>query len=73
MCCNKIDLSNSLGAFAAQSLMVSHLESDPSITESEYLSVQIVKADMERLKFIVRSYVRVRLHKVRRSPIAIAM
>ncbi|KAG8905680.1 GINS complex subunit, partial [Tulasnella sp. 403] len=47
-----------------QGLMVEHLQTDPSTTEEEHLQLTLVRTDMERLKFIVRSYVRVRLWKI---------
>jgi len=44
--------------------MVQHLGADPATTEEEHLRLTLVQVDMERLKFLVRSYVRVRLQKV---------
>lgn len=48
-----------------QAIMVEHLASDPKTTEEEHLRLTMVQMDMERLKFVVRSYVRIRLHKAR--------
>ncbi|KAG8999958.1 GINS complex subunit, partial [Tulasnella sp. JGI-2019a] len=46
-----------------QAVMVTHLQTDPNTTEEEHLRLTLVMTDMERVKFMVRSYVRVRLHK----------
>ncbi|KAG9000943.1 GINS complex subunit [Tulasnella sp. JGI-2019a] len=47
-----------------QAVMVTHLQTDPNTTEEEHLRLTLVMTDMERVKFMVRSYVRVRLHKI---------
>ncbi|KAG8945853.1 GINS complex subunit [Tulasnella sp. 424] len=47
-----------------QGLVVSALQSDESTTEEEHLRITLVKTDMERAKFLIRSYMRVRLHKI---------
>jgi len=43
---------------------VQTLRGDPSASEDEHLRITLVQLDIERVKFIVRSYVRTRLYKV---------
>lgn len=45
--------------------MVSALRSDPQTSEEEHFKLMLVQTEMERVKYLVRSYVRTRLHKVR--------
>lgn len=45
--------------------MVNTLRSDPQTSEEEHFKLMLVQTEMERVKFLVRSYVRTRLHKVR--------
>ncbi|KAL9710580.1 GINS complex subunit [Leucoagaricus gongylophorus] len=47
-----------------QSEAVQTLHGDPSASESEHLRITLVQLDIERVKFIVRSYVRTRLYKI---------
>ncbi|KAG8936778.1 GINS complex subunit [Tulasnella sp. 418] len=47
-----------------QAIMVEHLSVDPNTTEEEHLRLTLVQMDMERVKFIVKSYARVRLYKI---------
>lgn len=49
--------------------MVDTLRSDPKTSEEEHFKLILVQTEMERVKFVVRSYVRTRLHKVSPSHI----
>lgn len=51
-----------------QQKMVDTLRSDPQTSEEEHFKLVLVMTEMERVKFLVRSYVRTRLWKV--SPTA---
>lgn len=44
--------------------MVDTLRADPKTSEEEHFKLILVQTEMERVKFVVRSYVRTRLHKV---------
>lgn len=44
--------------------MLTLLRADPSTSEEEHFRLVLVQTEMERAKYVVRSYVRVRLHKV---------
>lgn len=44
--------------------MLVTLRADPTTSEEEYFRLALVQTEMERAKFLVRSYVRTRLHKV---------
>jgi hypothetical protein len=44
--------------------MVNTLRSDPQTSEEEHFKLMLVQTEMERVKYLVRSYVRTRLHKV---------
>lgn len=48
----------------AQQKMVDTLRSDPQTSEEEHFKLVLVQTEMERVKFVIRSYVRTRLHKV---------
>ena len=48
-----------------QSEAVQLLRGDPSTSEEEHMRIMLVQTEIERVKFIVRSYVRTRLFKVR--------
>lgn len=45
--------------------MMATLRADPSTSEEEHFRLVLVQTEMERCKWLVRSYVRARLHKVR--------
>jgi len=47
-----------------QQKMVETLRSDPQTSEEEHFKLILVQTEMERVKFVIRSYVRTRLHKV---------
>jgi GINS complex subunit 4 len=47
--------------------MVDTLRSDPHTSEEEHFKLVLVQTEMERVKFVIRSYVRTRLHKVSES------
>jgi GINS complex subunit 4 len=47
--------------------MVNTLRTDPQTSEEEHFKLMLVQTEMERVKFLVRSYVRTRLHKVGHS------
>ncbi|KAG8935277.1 GINS complex subunit [Tulasnella sp. 417] len=57
-------IDNLMQKLHEQGLVVSALQSDESTTEEEHLRITLVKTDMERAKFLIRSYMRVRLHKI---------
>ena len=44
--------------------MVNTLRSDPQTSEEEHFKLVLVQTEMERVKFLIRAYVRTRLHKV---------
>ncbi|KDQ07792.1 hypothetical protein BOTBODRAFT_647737 [Botryobasidium botryosum FD-172 SS1] len=47
-----------------QATMVQHIRSDPRTSEQEHFRVVLVQTEMERVKFLIRSYLRVRIHKI---------
>ena len=47
-----------------QSDTIQILRSDPSSSEEDHFRIMLVQTEIERVKFIVRSYVRTRLFKV---------
>ncbi|ORY35645.1 hypothetical protein BCR39DRAFT_511283 [Naematelia encephala] len=47
-----------------QAKMVNTLHSDPQTSEEEHFKLVLVQTEMERVKFLVRSYVRTRLSKI---------
>ncbi|KJA17328.1 hypothetical protein HYPSUDRAFT_1103641 [Hypholoma sublateritium FD-334 SS-4] len=49
-----------------QSDAVQLLRGDPSTSEEEHIRIMLVQTEIERVKFIVRSYVRTRLFKIER-------
>lgn len=50
-----------------QGNMLTLLRADPATSEEEHFRLVLVQTEMERAKYVVRSYVRVRLHKVSTS------
>lgn len=57
-----------------QADMVASLQEDPRTSEEEHFRIVLIQTEAERVKFLVRSYLRTRLYKVGRptSPLAIA-
>ncbi|WVO14397.1 hypothetical protein L204_102030 [Cryptococcus depauperatus] len=49
-----------------QQKMVTALRSDPQTSEEEHFKLVLVQTELERVKYLVRSYLRVRLHKIER-------
>jgi len=49
----------------SKSETVQLLRSDPATSEEEHIRIMLAQTEIERVKFIVRSYVRTRLFKVR--------
>ena len=47
-----------------QQKMITTLRADQATSEEEHFRLVLVQTEMERAKYLVRSYVRVRLHKV---------
>jgi GINS complex subunit 4 len=47
-----------------QTDVVNLLRGDPSSSEEEHLRITLVQTEVERVKFVVRSYVCTRLYKV---------
>lgn len=50
-----------------QQKMIETLRSDPQTSEEEHFKLMLVMTEMERVKYLVRSYVRTRLWKVSES------
>ena len=48
-----------------QQKMLQTLRSDPQTSEEEHFKLVLVQTEVERVKFLIRSYVRTRLAKVR--------
>lgn len=48
-----------------QTRSVQVLRDDPTSSESEHIRIHLVQTEIERVRFVVRSYVRTRLYKVR--------
>lgn len=44
--------------------LVQRLRGDPEASEDEHLQIILVQTEVERVRFIVRSYMRTRIHKV---------
>lgn len=40
------------------------LRADPDTSEDEHFRIMLVQTEIERVKFVIRSYIRTRLHKV---------
>ncbi|KAH9475171.1 DNA replication complex GINS protein sld5 [Psilocybe cubensis] len=59
-------LMNLLDHLRRQSEAVQLLREDPSTSEEEHMRIMLVQTEVERVKFIVRSYVRTRLFKIER-------
>ncbi|KIM87745.1 hypothetical protein PILCRDRAFT_814459 [Piloderma croceum F 1598] len=57
-------LSGLLDHIRRQSDTVQILRSDPSSSEEDHFRIMLVQTEIERVKFIVRSYVRTRLFKI---------
>lgn len=45
--------------------MIDHLQSDPRTSEEEHFRIILIQTEAERVRFLLRSYLRTRLHKVR--------
>ncbi|KAF9005088.1 hypothetical protein BDQ17DRAFT_1353767 [Cyathus striatus] len=59
-------LSSVLDHLRRQSEAVQLLRGDPSTSDEEHLRIMLVQTEIERVKFIIRSYVRTRLYKIER-------
>ncbi|KAF9073446.1 GINS complex Sld5 component [Rhodocollybia butyracea] len=57
-------LSSLLDHIRRQSEAVQSLRGEPSASEEDHIRIMLVQMEVERVKFIVRSYVRTRLFKV---------
>ncbi|PFH49642.1 hypothetical protein AMATHDRAFT_62767 [Amanita thiersii Skay4041] len=57
-------LNNVLDHLRRQSDAVQLLREDPTTSEEEHLRIVLVQTEIERVKFIVNSYVRTRLYKI---------
>ncbi|KAK7036720.1 GINS complex subunit [Paramarasmius palmivorus] len=57
-------LSSLLDHIRRQSDAVQLLRGEPSTSEEEHLRIMLVQTEVERVKFVVRSYVRTRLYKI---------
>ncbi|KAH9847085.1 GINS complex Sld5 component [Lenzites betulinus] len=47
-----------------QSNDVALLRADPDSSEEEHFRIMLVQTEVERVKFVIRSYIRTRLHKI---------
>jgi GINS complex subunit 4 len=45
--------------------MLDLLRSDPKTSEEEHFKLQLVSTEVERVKYLIRSYLRCRLDKVK--------
>ncbi|KAF7331565.1 DNA replication complex GINS protein SLD5 [Mycena kentingensis (nom. inval.)] len=59
-----LDLSPILNELNRQSNTLQLLRGDPSTSEEEHMRVMLAQTEVERVKFIIRSYVRTRLYKI---------
>ncbi|EAU83489.1 hypothetical protein CC1G_04745 [Coprinopsis cinerea okayama7 len=59
-------LSGLLDHLRLQSRNVQILRDDPRTSESEHFRIMLVQTEIERVKFIIRSYIRTRLYKIER-------
>ncbi|KAJ7186785.1 hypothetical protein C8R46DRAFT_1157963 [Mycena filopes] len=57
-------LSSLLDHIRRQSDTIQLLRGDPSTSEEEHIRIMLAQTEVERVKFIVRSYVRTRLFKI---------
>ncbi|KAK7028267.1 DNA replication complex GINS protein SLD5 [Favolaschia claudopus] len=57
-------LSSLLDHIRRQSETIQLLRGDPSTSEEEHIRIMLAQTEVERVKFIVRSYVRTRLFKI---------
>ncbi|KAJ7764747.1 hypothetical protein B0H16DRAFT_1673941 [Mycena metata] len=57
-------LSSLLDHIRRQSDTIQLLRGDPSTSEEEHIRIMLAQTEVERVKFIVRSYVRTRLYKI---------
>src|SRR6266851_7194567 len=48
---------------------VQALRGDPDSSEAEHARIMLVQTEVERVKFVVRSYIRTRLYKVTHPPL----
>jgi len=44
--------------------MAQHLQTDPRTSEEEYFRIVLIQTEAERVKYLVRSYLRARLYKI---------
>jgi GINS complex subunit 4 len=54
--------------FRVQTDTVQALRGDPDSSEAEHVRIMLVQTEVERVKFVVRSYIRTRLHKADNPP-----
>lgn len=57
-------LENVLHKVEQQGKMLDLLKSDPKTTDEEHFKLQLVATEVERVKYLIRSYLRCRLDKV---------
>jgi GINS complex subunit 4 len=48
---------------------VQALRGDPDSSEAEHARIMLVQTEVERVKFVVRSYIRTRFYKARIPPL----
>ncbi|KAL4247890.1 DNA replication complex GINS protein SLD5 [Abortiporus biennis] len=61
---NEVLLAGLLDRIRKQTSDVQLLRSDPNSSEDEHFRIMLVQTEVERLKFVIRSYMRTRLFKV---------
>ncbi|KAF9505965.1 hypothetical protein BS47DRAFT_1305914 [Hydnum rufescens UP504] len=57
-------VEETLDKLQAQAEMVQKLQEDPRTSEEEHFRIVLIQTEAERVKFLVRSYLRTRLHKI---------
>ncbi|KAF8530065.1 GINS complex Sld5 component [Hysterangium stoloniferum] len=57
-------LQKVLDRIREQADLVQQLRADPDISEDEHFQIILVQTEVERIRFIVRSYIRSRIHKI---------
>ncbi|KAH9939770.1 GINS complex Sld5 component [Epithele typhae] len=57
-------LGRLLDHISKQSSDVELLRADPDSSEEEHFRIMLVQTEVERVKFVIRSYIRTRLHKI---------
>ncbi|TFK21703.1 GINS complex, Sld5 component [Coprinopsis marcescibilis] len=59
-------LAGLLDHLRSQTRNIQILRDDPRTSESEHIRIMLVQTEIERVKFLIRSYIRTRLYKIER-------